>query len=509
MKSNRIFLKSAFLGYINMFVVMFIGIISQPLMLNQLGSIEFGIWTITLNILSYIGNTNVGIPGAALVSIAKSKSETVKRNIVIKSLKLLSLLSIIISVLFLLFILISPNWFLIMGKIDVEFYNIAKYTMLISIILFLIRSPLQLAQSVFSGYQDIHINKVYELLNSIVPFLALLLIIIIDKSVVYLALFSGVGYIVVNMISTIHMIYKYKIFTEVKEDININEDIKYKNLLVSGAEFFFIGIGAALIYSTDSLVISNFVGVYKIPNYNFAFKLYQMSVQVMNIFTGISMPLYGSAFAKNDYKWIKKIYTNMVTLFPIFAGAIWIGGMLIGRDILEVWANDKGIFENYSLLFILGAFVYSLSIVNINSTFLSGIDKKRESAKLIWVESVLNLILSIIFCKFMGITGVALGTLLSSITVPFILLPRYVKKHTHSNIIFNFKNMFKHLFIGVAPFLIVICIFTNIIYNTNIIIKIILVLIVMSSYLFVSYILLENEMKEELKRILINKLKNE
>lgn len=509
MNKNNIFIKSAFLGYLNMIAVMVIGIISQPMMLNHLGVVEFGIWTVTLNLLTYIGNSNVGIPGAALVYIAKSKDDTERKKIVKKAFVLLCLVSIIVTIFFLLIISFFPNWIKIIGDIDNDFYYVAKMTITISVILFLVRSPLQLAQSAFSGFQDIHINKIYELFNTLVPFIALIIITIMKKSIICLAIIVGIGYILVNLIATIHLIIRYKILKS--NDINIeckeSSFISYNDLLRSGFEFFILGIGSALIYNTDSLVISNFVDIAKISNYNFAFKLYQMAVQVMNVFTGISMPLYGAAYVDKNYVWINKVYKNMTTLFPIFAGAIWIGGMLIGRDILEVWAGSVDIFENYGLLFVLGAFVYSLSIVNINSTLLSGIDRKRESARLIWVEAALNLILSIVLSKYMGITGVATATLVSSLLIPYIFLPKYIKKYTDGIVIFKFMSVIRHFIIAILPIMIIIILNRQYIYMQRFIVKLIIVVITMLIYLGLSYKLIEKQDREEYKNIILNKIK--
>lgn len=504
MSRKKIFMKSAALGYINMILVMIIGIVSQPMMLNQLGVTEFGIWTLTLNLLTYIGNSNVGIPGAALVYISKSNSYLEKKDIVKKAFKLLTFISIIVGVLFLILIIVFPNWFLVMGNFGIEFYNIVKVTMIISVVLFLIRSPFQLAQSAFNGYQDIDINKLYEILNAVVPFISLILIVIFNKSIITLAIFTGVGYIIVNLIATIHLIQKYKYFDkDTYEDINDKLDvIGYKDLIRSGAEFFILGIGSALIYNTDNLVISNFVGVDKISSYNFSFKLYQMAIQVMNIFTGISMPLYGNAFINKDFKWIKSLYNNMITLFPIFAGAIWIGGMMVGRDILDIWSGNPNIFSNYTLLFALGGFTYSLSIVNVNSTFLSGIDAKKESARLIWVEAIVNLILSIILGCHMGIAGVAMGTFISSICVPLIFLPKYINKYTYGNVKFLYKDTMKHFCIAVLPILTIVTITTSIIYKQNPIIKIILVILVMIIYIAISYFLIPRVKRNEYKLII-------
>lgn len=506
-KSNS-FKKSALLGYINMIVVMLIGIISQPMMLNQLGEIQFGIWTITLNLLTYIGNSNVGIPGAALVYIAKSKDNNERKNIVKKSFLLLTIVSIIVGIMFVLFITIFPNWISIIGDLENEFYYMAKISIIISVVLFLIRSPLQLAQSAFSGFQDIHINKIYELLNTLVPFISLIVIIIFDKSIIALASIVGIGYIIVNLMATIHLLTKYKILknTSINNELILDKKVTYKDLLRSGFEFFVIGIGSALIYNTDSLVISNFVDISKISNYNFTFKLYQMAVQVMNIFTGISMPLYGAAYVAKNYKWISKIYNNMTILFPIFAGAIWIGGMLIGRDILVIWSGNENIFENYILLFVFGAFVYSLAIVNVNSTFLSGIDKKKETARLIWIEAILNLVLSIILSKYMGITGVAAATLISSLLIPYIFLPKYINKYTDGIIKFKFNNIFKHFSIAILPLIIFVSLFREYIYKQEYIIKFVIVIIIMLIYFILSYVLIENKYKEEYKNILLEKL---
>lgn len=493
MNRQKIAFKSALVSYINMFFATIIGIVSQPMILNNFGVEEFGIWTLALTLITYVGNTNVGIPGAALVMISKSDSDEKQKEILIKSTILMIIMSIIALIIFIFINCINSDWIYILGDISPKLADVAKKTIIISTVLFLIRSPFQIAQSAFSGFQDIHINKIYEVFNTIAPFLGLVFTIILRKDLIGLGFNVGIVYLIVNVSAFVHLIIKYNVLKFGIKEVILKHKFIYKEILKSGIQFFFIGIAFVIIYNTDYLVISNILGAALIAKYAFAFKLYQIPIQIMNVFTGIAFPMYGKAYAKKEYQWIQQVYDIMVTILPILAGAVWIGGMLISRDLLEIWARDNGIFESYILSFILGAFIFSLSTVNAHSTLLTGIDKKKEVVKLIWVESTLNLGLSIIFVHIMGISGVALGTAVSSILVPFIFLPRFVKKNTNKNIIFNYKIILRQLFIAVLPLLILSCCITSKLYNSSYILKIIITTIIMILYFLISYFLISKD----------------
>ena len=324
----------------------------------------------------------------------------------------------------------------------------------------------------------------------------------------YLSIIVGIGYIIVNFVALIHLLYKNKINIFKKCNKIKKKDVSNLEILKSGYEFFIIGIGFVIIYNTDNLIISNLVSVDKITNYNFAFKLYQMASQILNVFTGIAFALYGRAYINNDFKWIKKIYNNFITLFPIYAGAIWIGGILIGRDILDIWSGSKLIFENYGLLIILGALVYSLSLVNVHSTLLSGIDRKKEVAILIWIEAIVNLIISIILAPILGITGVALGTCIASISVPFILLPKYINKNTDNQLKFEFKIFIGKFMVSVLPFLIIATFITKWLYIQKWSIKVLVVLCFMIIYFIISILVIPKQQKVRYYELVNLKVKN-
>lgn len=495
MNAKKIIIRSAFFSYSNILLITLFGIISQPLLLRHFDTFQFGIWTITLTILTYLGNSNVGIPPAVIVLMAKALNENEKKKIILKSIVLLFLCSLLIFILCIVVNVLFTNWISIFGDVPDRLINTAKYTIIISILLLLLRVPFQIAQAAFSGYQDIHIAKMYDLFTTSVPFISLLITVKNNLSLVDMAAMVGVGLTLVNIAGVVHLFIKYKIQ---KLDNNYRSTTSYKQILHSGYEFFFMGIATAIIFNTDYLVISNVIGAEQIAPYAFAYKLYNMPMQIFGVLVGIVFPMFGKYFAEKNFKWVQSMYSALTSIFPILGGAVWVGGFVLSHDLIDLWSGNPDTFGGFLLIFALGGVTYSSAVVSIHSTLLGGIDKKKEVVRLIWVEGLSNLILSIVLGHFLGIGGVALGTLISSLLVPFTFLPRYVYKNSNQAIRFQFTLTIKHLALVIAPFLIIgygIILWFDI-GSVGILMRFIISISLVCIYMIASYIILPNDAKK-------------
>ena len=101
----------------------------------------------------------------------------------------------------------------------------------------------------------------------------------------------------------------------------------------------------------------------------------------------------------------------------------------------------------------IGGYSYLFSVVNLNNVMINTFNYIKGMVWIVWLEAIINIVLSIILLRHFGLGGVALGTLLGTMLGPSILFPIFLKKRSNGMIVMNVKHMSKHFIIIILPFL--------------------------------------------------------
>ena len=208
------------------------------------------------------------------------------------------------------------------------------------------------------------------------------------------------------------------------------------------------------------------------------------------IVNGVIGPIYGNAYAINDWVSIKK-YTSLIhKLLPVLGALVWVFLIFFTKEIIILWTGTEDAFGGYLLMFSLGLYGYILSYVNTYATLVYSLNFANKTLKIAWSEAIVNFIFSIILIQYFGIGGVALGTALAAFIISLIF-PRIISKLTNGEVIYDFTYVKKHFIFLVVPF-VLLSIF---IIDLNIISKIILFTFLLLIYTLVSWRLLAEDDK--------------
>jgi O-antigen/teichoic acid export membrane protein len=486
---RKVLIRSVVLGYVNQVASIVIGLISVPLLLNYFDKEQYGIWTLITGLVGYLALTNFGIPTAASVLIAKLANGYEKYLILVKSLKLLIMVTAVTFVLISLLILIFPGWIKLLGVISLKNTEPTHIVVLVMGVGVLLRTSLSLALSAFSGFQRVDIVKAYELLTILVTFAALCWTIYAKEDLVFLALITSGSSLIVGIISFIHFSYKYRNIRN-KQDV-VEDHVSTRVIIASSFSFFQIGAAATLVWSTDNLIISNMINVEAVAPYAIAFRLFSMGFILFTLINGLLIPLYGNAMVNNEWRRMQKIFVLQTNILPVIAGAVWIVGLILSKEVIELWTGRTDMFGGYLLVFSLGGYGYILSFVNIYGGIMTAMNYSTSISRVAWLEAVLNIVFSVALVKILGIGGAALGTMLAAFLCPFILLPKYLSKLSDSRTGFNLKRSHCQFYFSVFPCLTVSMLFVYFIDNSNY--RLIFAIVVLLFYILISWKLLPSE----------------
>lgn len=269
-------------------------------------------------------------------------------------------------------------------------------------------------------------------------------------------------------------------------DKNIKKlDPRIKESIVSRVKALIIHkISAAVTNGTDNILISAFLGIATTglyTSYNYIItsvkKLFGNIIQATT--SSIGNLLVEKNYKKN-YETFKRIrFLNL--WIAIFTSTCL---LLITQPFIKLWLGKK---------YLLSSFVLIALVINYFQTMMRSTYSTFKDAAGIWIEDrfvpifqlSINLISSIVLLKLIGLPGVFIGTILSSLVLWFYSYPKYVYKKLFNRSIYNYmKDFICHILIFV--FILSISYIINI-YSPNIIVSLIISLFVPNIILLLIY----------------------
>jgi O-antigen/teichoic acid export membrane protein len=451
---KKTFIYSIFSNYGANILSAVIGIISLPLALRYFGIARYGVWAVISSVIAYLNITKLGIPTAVSTLVSKATKSFIQWLVLKRAVVFLAIISSSMLCVLLTINYLYPNWVNIIGDIPPDMFSETAGAVLVAAVLLLVDSPITLFGAGFVGLQKMYWERFYTAILIIAGFLSLVLTVVIKGNLITLALFRGLAQIFIDIICATHFLIVHS-KTRKKADeseYTIGDEFSSKSIFNSSIRFFIIGIAAVVVWSTDNLVISHFLGVEHVTPYAVTFRIFGMLFAVFIAVNGALFPMFGKAAGLKQWDWIKEIYTKAIYLLPIIGGLIWLGGVAFTKNIIDVWAGPDA-YGGVLVVFALGGYGYLLTIVNMHAYLLTGLNATKNLLLIGWAEAIANIGISILLVRYLGIGGVALGTFLASLFTCFWLLILDVYKQTEQKLRFNTGNFLFHTFIILAPFM--------------------------------------------------------
>ncbi|MGL6115567.1 MAG: lipopolysaccharide biosynthesis protein, partial [Cetobacterium sp.] len=404
---------------LNLFLTLTIGILNfivNKYFANYMGLNTLGLMKLFTQLIAYLSLVDLGISNASTYALYKPLVEknNHKINVVISTIdSFYKKISIIIFIIGMGIILFIPY------LIDIKLYGKEIY---IYWILYVINTSLGYMFAkysiLFTANQEYHfVRKIQGTGKIIFQLLQIIFLIKIQSFALY---------IVIMMFENLYNYYfyrkhyrnNYKFIKKVKEkDNTIIEDMK---------NLFWHKIGTLIIHNTDYIVLTKYVSLGVVGIYSSYLIIYQMLLTIINIITPVLTPKIGIFVTENSKEKIYKYWKELNTVYYFIATIFILCAYKLILPFIKLWLGDE---------FILSSMTVSLILVNLFIHLIRGItDTFKNSCGFfndIYVpalESILNLVFSLILVKKIGLNGVIIGTIISNITIILLLKPILVFK---------------------------------------------------------------------------------
>lgn len=212
------------------------------------------------------------------------------------------------------------------------------------------------------------------------------------------------------------------------KDVQPLDEDERKNIAKNVKAMVFHKFGELCINQTDNIIISSFISIATVGIYN----NYYMIINIINrfaqsIFSAASASL-GNLIATETFEKRYEVFKRYNFLgFWVFG---WTGLCLyvLLNPFVELWLGEAFLIDNLTLsLVMLNYYLVGMRVTIGNVKNAAGLYSQDQWVPV--VQSLVNLVVSILGAVKMGLPGVFLGTVVSSVAVPCWYRPVVVYKY--------------------------------------------------------------------------------
>lgn len=412
-------LRNIFSNWAGMAVGLIISFILAPIVVHGLGDTYYGIWVIMMQLTGYMWLFDLGIRESVIRYVSKHHTDK-NSDELNKIVSTAFYLYLFIGVITIAITFVLAYYFPHIFEIKKEAIDIARIVLIIT--------GINVAQGwLFNTYVGILMGlQRYDIFNKIGIAFGILrfIVIVIFLHLGYGIIALGIIQLCINFLSNILMYFYCKREIHDLKIIPFNKKHMQHKLILNYSVFVLINnVGQKIVFFTDALVIGIFLPVNAITYYAIPGNLINYMRNIVTAMTRVFNPLISELETKNENEKIKLIFLKGTKFSIIIGLPIGITYLFLGKLFISLWMGNEYALASSGVIFVL-SIAHSFSLVHYTiDNVLYGISKHNIIAYLRISEAIVNLILSIILVKTMGIVGVAIGTAIPHIIFMVIVLP--------------------------------------------------------------------------------------
>jgi len=433
--------KNIFQAVIFKGIGVLIGFLYVPLSWGYLGVYKYGIFLLFISLLDWFQELDLGIGNGLRNRLGETiadRDEERARGYVSTAYYVLGAIFSTASFFVIIACYFIPWNKLVSNKLEVEEGTAVvpvdeNELMLLAMLMFTafaIRFVATLVYQIFYALQKVGLVDMFAMIGK-VAFLIIIYLLIYFTDEGSLLLF-GIGktftFAAVPLI--VGLYYFNKAFKPYKPSYKLVKREYFNGIFSLGMQFFLIKSSMIVIFSTNVFLITRFVGVELVPQYDAAFKYMSVFILFFNIITNQMWSANIEAYRKGEMSWMKN---SMKKINLIWSGTLVAALIMVAASpfVYKIWLYSAPATERPTILltFIIAISVCITTWVNSYNIVINGTGKVRLQMYTWIITAILNIPLCILFAVVfeLGIIGIVLGGIVCMIPLA-ILSPIQVRK---------------------------------------------------------------------------------
>ena len=406
-------------NYIGRGIMLAMGFFLTPFLLNRLGPVEYGLWLLVGSVMAYGELFDLGITGAVVKYMAEHFAVGAydrARRLMATAISLYALLGLIIVVLSVALAPIFPRVFQVPAE---EAATASQLVVLMGLLMGLTMAG-SITWTVLHGLQRFDLDNLISALTVILTNIVIVITVLLGGGVIGLVGASIATALVMQVFAFWVMLRAAPQLSLSLRGARLSEA---RTIMRFGTALFIGRFAGRLKTQTDQIVIGRMLPIASIAPFAVAHRLGELGQTLTDQFSKVLEPLASQLDAEGDHAGLRALFLTSTRVTLAIFMPVACGLTILSRPFLSLWVGPE--YANSQLL-VLILMVCALldTLTTPGILIVQGMARHRPLALMALASGALNLLLSIILVPYLGLIGVALGTLIpTSLEVGLLVLP--------------------------------------------------------------------------------------
>lgn len=413
---------NTFSNYLKMIISMLIMLWLTPVIIRGVGSEQFGLWSLILSILGFFGLMDFGLASSVVKYTAEcnGRGDVSRRNVILSTITVTYVMLAVLAVIGIGILILGFNTIF---TIPLQLQTPAIACLVILSFRFVILGmPLSIFRGVLFAQQHVITINAIELLSLIVYGGMTWGILKYHGDIVSLAwanlaamLLEYTGYILMTrrVVEGLRLSFRLADWSILREIISFSSFALLTN------------VAALILLRTDPLIVKLFLPLASVAIYAVALKIGEYALLLTKQFINLLGPIVAEMSGKNEIDRIRDMIIKGTKYALVPTMLLCVTAMVFSREGIEHWVGADFATGASVLVILLLSNIVSIPQM-VASNVLSMTGWHRFTGKAAILSAIINVAASVILIRFLGLNGVALGTLIATILIDIFMIIRKV-----------------------------------------------------------------------------------
>jgi O-antigen/teichoic acid export membrane protein len=404
-------------------VVLAVNAISIPIIVRYLGAESFGVWITISTTLSMLLLLDLGVANSLTNFISEAYAADDHDHASAYSTTALCVMLAIALFLGGIAWLIWPllNWEHLFHLSSPTASASVGRAMAVAVAIFLVGLPAGLAPKILGGYQELRLANVFTAAGSLASLISIIVLVHLHAGLVALVAAPSTALVGANLLCLIWIWFFHKPWLSPR--LSRITKSAARRMMQTGSEFFVLQIAGLVVFNSDNLIVTHYLGPAQVASYSVAWRLVSYASVAQTLISPALWPAFSEAFARGDLQWVRRTFRRTMRITM----STTLGFCLIfafgGRSIINIWATSAAV-PTQSLMLLMCVWILIFTFMCNTAIVLAAKGKTRLQAWCSLGSAALNIALSIYWVGRIGAPGVILGTIVSYLFV--LVIPQTV-----------------------------------------------------------------------------------
>jgi O-antigen/teichoic acid export membrane protein len=423
MATTKRFALNVTMNWIAMVVGMIVPFFLTPIVIRHLGTVAYGVWILAVSTVAYLGLLDLGLRSAVIRYVSKADAqgqEAEAQDAIGAALWFRILIAFGAVALSFVLALVFPHLFKVPGGLE----RPAQITVLMCAFAVAVTLVSGVFGAVLGAIHRFDVLSWVTVTQTAIKAIGVVVILRSGRGLIALASWEFAVTLLAGIATWIAAV---KIYPVCRVRLG-RPDIKtLKKIWSYSFTTFIIVIAVQVVFNTDNIVVGAFVSVGAVAFYSIGGSLVAYSRQVVSSVATTFIPMASNLEAAGKSEELQRLLLKGTQATLGLALPVSLVLLFRGKTFIGLWMGAKFSEEAGTVLQILMISQF-FGVANTTAGQIAfGIEKHKSVAKWAVAEATLNLSLSILLAKTIGLYGVAWGTSIATTIIHLLFWPRFVR----------------------------------------------------------------------------------